>query len=635
MTVQTILSIALTLTVFVAAAVACTRMGPGGVESIPSQQNPAAQKIEQRLAIPSSPSPAKLSEFAPVPPMPTPATPEAEPLKSSEVAQVPPMPTPGTPEAEPLKSSEVAQVPPMPTPGTPEAEPAMLREFAPVSPMPTPEVMSDEDEQNAPIQANDVMHANQPLSSYADVSLDERIFRSDVVALVNLQEVTGVTVPIDAGVASTHQAVILFRFDVIEYLKGMGSEVIIMQDPAPSAYATEVQAQYAVDLMLENRITNWDNRGAVVFLSRVSEEDTKGVMAAASQSLYKLAPGNSSHWRVSWNGMSSHLPSPGIWLPIAAAVSSSHDDRGNVQISSDGLELVTDSDPRWDREEFSFLTLGEWRSRIRAMEAIIKEGKDIDGYLRCISERFITDRWIKGWEVVHNGRSYSVPAVEKEISSGLPAGTEIHNAWIAGGEFSRYWLTGTDSELFTVQIVDTDGRVIVPDDRYPVTYHISMKLVRPLPAGTFKYNRHDQPLSWIPCNYEPDEGVRQWNVIVDSPSGTVHEALFDPKGIVGAIGASISVGLLAPRVFRVEGTNIELLRLEWKDGIVTLKLTRNVMFAGHTIDFIGLDGSIVLSLQFDDSTLNNQTGEITWSLPEQPWQDGDQLLIRVHESHLR
>ena len=56
--------------------------------------------------------------------------------------------------------------------------------------------------------------------------------------------------------------------------------------------------------------------------------------------------------------------------------------------------------------------------------------------------------------------------------------------------------------------------------------------------------------------------------------------------------------------------------------------------ANHHADFIALDGSVSLRLDFDDAT---ETGEgdsraLSWTVCAQPWQSGDLLMLRISES---
>ena len=62
---------------------------------------------------------------------------------------------------------------------------------------------------------------------------------------------------------------------------------------------------------------------------------------------------------------------------------------------------------------------------------------------------------------------------------------------------------------------------------------------------------------------------------------------------------------------------------------MTMTLSPSVSLAGHRAEFIGLDGSIVLTLLFDDA--QTQGGTLTWTVADKPWGDGDLLMLRIEE----
>ena len=65
-----------------------------------------------------------------------------------------------------------------------------------------------------------------------------------------------------------------------------------------------------------------------------------------------------------------------------------------------------------------------------------------------------------------------------------------------------------------------------------------------------------------------------------------------------------------------------------------MRLSPHNRLPNHHADFIALDGSISLRLDFDDAT---ETGEgdsraLSWDVCAQPWQAGDLLMLRISES---
>ena len=173
-------------------------------------------------------------------------------------------------------------------------------------------------------------------------------------------------------------------------------------------------------------------------------------------------------------------------------------------------------------------------------------------------------------------------------------------------------------DLFQSGVEDDDT---VPDNGYDHT----LVLARPLPAGEYHVNDHMQHHDDFPCNFVPDT-YSKWTVTVTAPAGTVHEAFFDPVAIGAAVGADSSNGVLKPAAFTVGGASATITSLKWESGVVRM-LNPSASLAGHAIDFIALDGSVSLTLSFDNATQSG--GALTWSVADQPWQAGDLLMLRI------
>ena len=61
-----------------------------------------------------------------------------------------------------------------------------------------------------------------------------------------------------------------------------------------------------------------------------------------------------------------------------------------------------------------------------------------------------------------------------------------------------------------------------------------------------------------------------------------------------------------------------------------LELSPHSTLAGHTLDFIALDGSVQLSLKVAEAEADETTGTLTWKVESQPWKAGDKLMLRIH-----
>ena len=473
-----------------------------------------------------------------------------------------------------------------------------------------------------------VVHYSQSPYSFVEAPLDGRIYHADVIALVSLRDAKGQfeTIHSDAGVAPTYRPALMFRFDVIEYLKGAGEDEIVVWDPSSHIFLASKEAlEEAEHHLAVRRNSTWDDRAAVVFLHQIQVGDSGDGTTDASHVRHGLTTINSLWGEHTIDDLGK------AWLPANALTPDGQDVGDFIRSAGDDLELLTDSDPNGGSDDLPLIfTLGELRSRIAAVATLLEEGKDIEGYEECIVQGYSAEHWIRSWEA-RNGPFDERPVVSEQVSSGEPANTEFDNAGLSGGEFSNWWLTGADAELFSVDIVDEHGKALVPDDRYPVYYHISFTVSRPLPNGTYRFNLHNQQFSHIPCDYTALP--RPWEVTAVPPDGIVHEAFFDPMESGGTAGASETIGILKPRDFKVEGVETTLAGVKWETGFVALELSEYIFLGGHVIDFISLDGSVTLSLSFDDAKTSSESAVFTWAVDKQPWRGGDRLMLRIRVDH--
>ena len=125
---------------------------------------------------------------------------------------------------------------------------------------------------------------------------------------------------------------------------------------------------------------------------------------------------------------------------------------------------------------------------------------------------------------------------------------------------------------------------------------------RPLPGGAYRLVPHRYWAQWEPCNRNlPLDDWPRWEVAATSPNG--------------------------------ESVVIE--RIEWAQNRVAMNISNPpVNLSGHHIDFIELDASISLRLDFDDAeTTSTGYGQtLSWEVCRQPWHPGDLLMLRIAES---
>lgn len=274
------------------------------------------------------------------------------------------------------------------------------------------------------------------------------------------------------------------------------------------------------------------------------------------------------------------------------------------------------------------ISLSEINRQVEMYDDLVYEGRDISGYLQCVEASFRHEARLKT-------RPIQPSVIDREIPSGQPAG---HRLWPVSNEragdpyYSKWWIEGPDSDLFEKRMTDDDGD--------PTTgYKWDEVTTRPVPAGTYTIYYKSQAASFVPCDYNPERNYHRYEgaITVTAPAGTLHEALFDPVNIGAAVGADADNGVLDPSSFTIEGAgSVNVDRIDWQSGIVEIEFDPHSAkgLANHHADFIALDGSVTLRLDFDDAVAVEQDGThaLTWSVCEQPWKDGDLLMLRMSTS---
>ena len=145
---------------------------------------------------------------------------------------------------------------------------------------------------------------------------------------------------------------------------------------------------------------------------------------------------------------------------------------------------------------------------------------------------------------------------------------------------------------------------------------------------------------YIVCDAKPPEAeLKRYEVAVNvtAPPKAVHEAFFDPVAMGSAVGADADDGVLDPSEFDVGSTYVSMHSLAWESGSVEMGASgsAHAVLADHHIDFIELDGTVGLRLDFDDASetaLDDGSSVLSWEVCDQPWESGDLLMIRVSES---
>ena len=475
------------------------------------------------------------------------------------------------------------------------------------------------------------------------VSLEERILEADVIARVKLLSVSqGIEALTYTGaenndwVDATYVASLEFHFEVIEYLKGNGGVEFVGIVYGNEPYESRIGALAFGENLAETRDTFWDDREAIVFLSK-----GKGVMSTVKErDRYVLGSVGGAGYGPYHDDYSIASRHSKKWLP-AADIDGKSAQRfltGAEQVEGESYSEFTNyrvassayNEALGTGGDSSTITLSELNDLIAELEDEVATGDGSEEYRQCIIEKY---RWNR--EVQHHAYAggYDTESYDHELGSGLPANTVFAlgtrpfqppgNYDPANHEYANPdlewegWIEGRDAHFFHV----ANNKSVIAT-------------MRPLPKGEYRFYYNDRNAKYIPCDAYPDVW-RTWRelvVYVHAPEGTLHEAFFDPADIDDALGTDGYDGILQPERFETDDGEVLIERIDWQDGQVKIALSPAADLFGRRMDFIALDGSVALRLDFDEDIGfedEDNTSTFTWGVCEQPWQDGDLLMLRI------
>ena len=159
-----------------------------------------------------------------------------------------------------------------------------------------------------------------------------------------------------------------------------------------------------------------------------------------------------------------------------------------------------------------------------------------------------------------------------------------------------------------------------------------MTSVRPFPEGRYSFEYKFGGSEVKMCGAPPS--THNLHVVtVTAPDGVLHELFFDPVTVGTTVKADDTNGVLKPAAFTdANGGSATIGSIAWQAGTVKVGVTPDDALAGQVLDFIELDGTVSLSLDVSDATVDAASGTLSWSVSSQPWEDGDLLMVRVREA---
>ena len=457
-----------------------------------------------------------------------------------------------------------------------------------------------------------------PIDNQGDTLIEQKIFGGDAIVKATMTSYSsGVFVDAKGKFLST----LTFNLEVSEYLKGSGATNIVALWVDGTRYDTIAEANVAEARNLANRDDQWDDRAAIIFL--YDGASGLGTSLDAQFQLadhYLLAAG---HRYFDDDRYSLHSTRNKVWLPAAGTGS-----------NGDTQEFLLDVPPPTGTA--STITLGDLKSRIAGVTAEFDGGDGSEAYETCVEETYEIEQVIRYFREEEDSEAYDKSPQDSSLASGQPADSVLHQRQ-NGGAYpdtkAKTWLEGRDADLFTVTQgeptdVDVDGDGTFTAESDGIEFTETFATARPLPSGEYEIVRKEVWPRYLPCDYVLDN---EWTITVNAPEGVLHEAFFDPVTDGTAVAADDTNGVLKPASFTgAGGATIE--RIEWESGTVKLKVSPHTGLSGHVVDFIELDGTASLSLHADDATVDAANHTLIWSVASQPWEDGDELMVRVRRS---
>ena len=437
--------------------------------------------------------------------------------------------------------------------------------------------------------------------------LNEKAYYADVIARAKLIESDHKIEEFDTGFGDGYRFVLVFRFEVLEYLKGTGNGelVALATGPGLPVFSTREAAEQ-LERELKNRglplyDTRWDDREAIVF---GYEREVAGWPWPGP--LY-------------WFGDDYAVDGyRRIWLPSAAPVAG----RDSDAVSSQGMTFLLDPPDvsgvsarsgEGESVQPRTLSVAALRELVVETDKVRQVAEKDETYNECRQVRYRAEADIE----LKKRSDLTYISTSFQFRSGLPVETVI--ALLNDGDpvSAKIWFEGRDADFVAYNSGDMVSR-------------------RPLVAREYAFYFNFQPIEEERCNYYPDEyrNGHEVFVYVTAPEGTLHEAFFDPVAMGSAIGADGVVGVLEPASFESDGgASATIGGIAWEAGKVTMSFSPSPP-GDHHVDFIALDGSTALRLDLDDASRasDGDSHALTWTVCDRPWSPGDQLMLRIAQS---
>ena len=488
----------------------------------------------------------------------------------------------------------------------------------------------DEEDIAVPIDVKGI----QPMYPlHGDSSVEEKILGSGVIVRATMTSLSSEVITKADGRFS---AVIKFNLSIVEYLKGTGLPGIVAVWMDGYSFGTHAEAEARRVDMLAERDDQWDDREAVIFLYGDIDLELSGLGDSLDSDLQRsdhllLFAGD----RYSGDDFYSlYSRRHRRWLPSSAKSGASGS--GSTEENRAYLLDVPDETggAAGQSSQTPTVTLADLKAKIKDLATEFDGGDGSEAYEECVAAKYMLERETRYNREQDGTDAWGRSPVEHELASGQAANTVLnrwYNEGLSQDQKGRAWVEGADAALFTY----VEGKQIPFEDVEGFTFSETLMTVRPLPAGEYTFKAMSVWGLYAACDYAIDLG---WTVTVTAPSGTLHEMFFDPVTVGTAVAADASNGVLKPKTFTgASGASATISRIAYEPAVagsgksaqVKIGVTPAGALSGQLIDFIGLDGTVSLTLNVASATADSKAGTLTWPVASQPWKAGDKLMVRV------
>ena len=479
------------------------------------------------------------------------------------------------------------------------------------------------------MRVGDIGQLSAPYSD-GPTSLKERIAKADVIARVRLNTIRKTAerhVHYGGALPTGYVSAMELNFKALEYLKGSGGRGLtaVVYD-AGTVFETEIAARTLGVNLPAGRDTQWDSREAIIFL----EEIHRGLPSTERAGRYSLG--------LVWT--SDSLVGDADFYSIA----SDRDQRWLPATETSDVYLLESPGAGETEGSAPTITLADLRTAIAEIDReIAMIGGSAEARF-CVERKYEWERR----EKAHTEHRPRYVRYDDALASGLPTDTLVHDnhengksAWIESEPQAQFWLEGRDAGLFDVRPTRLESYTFPGYDDSYLWHSGDVFTTRPLPAGEYRFYYNYRHGQYVICDAYPKSRRTSLEhfVAVSAPPGALHELFFDPmtlrqaQGRPSQVGADDTNGLLKPATFTdANGASATIQRISYESGTVKLDVTPDDALDEHIVDFIELDGTVSLSLDVADATVDAANDTLSWSVSEQPWHDGDKLMVRIREA---